>query len=360
MKRMVFLVNNCNTWLKCVPLCLLLFYRIMNKANSSKTSVILCDYSSSSEEDEQSNTKESNVKSPKTLSNDHSGKPWPPAKRFCQEKYGSNILPSVPSSICSMYEESENWLNGPPASSQNINIHDKRVRSFAHTRGNWATSVFVKVPTHVFTDELSEIQQWLASKVKELLKTKEINSSKTVRTESFEKVHLEVEPHISLTKVGVILQLHWIQPFVSSLRTAFSGMRTFYVKFGDVQIFLNEAKTRIFIGLEVVAEQLLRAVCSIDEVLKDYNQPEFYKPPKFHVSLLWCLGRTDPEIDKTDETEKEASENFEVELCELAQELNQEFDAALKAEELELTGFWVDQVTIKTGNKVFQFDLDAA
>ena len=104
----------------------------------------LCDYSSSSEEDNDTEIKTSTKLSSKVQEKNNCDDNIPsPAKRICKEKDKSTSLPSVPSTIRNMYEYTENILNGAPTvkSCQ----HDQRVRTFPHTRGNWATSIFIKV-----------------------------------------------------------------------------------------------------------------------------------------------------------------------------------------------------------------------
>ena len=104
----------------------------------------LCDYSSSSEEDNDAEIKTSTEPSSKVQEINNCDDYIPsPAKRICKEKDKSTSLPSVPSTIRNMYKNTENILNGAPT--VNSYQHDQRVRTFPHTRGNWATSIFIKV-----------------------------------------------------------------------------------------------------------------------------------------------------------------------------------------------------------------------
>ena len=119
-----------------------------NSKISSSSSRILCDYSSSSEEEEDQNNRNQNNEPYNEMSRDV----LPSAKRFRGEKDSPKILPPVPSSIHTMYLEPEHRLNGPPASSRNPALHDHRIRSFPHARGNWATSVYIKVRDKRFSD----------------------------------------------------------------------------------------------------------------------------------------------------------------------------------------------------------------
>ena len=97
-------------------------------------------------------------------------------------------------------------------------------------------------------DELVNLQHWLSSKIKDVFKAKRKQMGTTSHTQDSVDFHFENEPHISLTKVGVTLQFHWIQAFTNSLRKMFLPVKKFYLHFGKVQLFLNDAKTRIFIG----------------------------------------------------------------------------------------------------------------
>ena len=108
---------------------------IQEKSNSAMGA--LCDYSSSSEDEKEL-----------IIANGKQGSEYnfqSSVKRFCGETHSTKALPAVPSSIRTMYAKTENRLNAPPASSLDANQHDQRSRSFPHTRGNWPTSVFIKV-----------------------------------------------------------------------------------------------------------------------------------------------------------------------------------------------------------------------
>ena len=97
-------------------------------------------------------------------------------------------------------------------------------------------------------EELSDVQRWLSSKIKELWKVRQKECNVILPAHDLVEFHSEEEPHISLTKVGVTLQFHWIQAFTKSLERVFLDAKRFYVGFGEVQVFFNETKTRIFIG----------------------------------------------------------------------------------------------------------------
>ena len=89
-------------------------------------------------------------------------------------------------------------------------------------------------------EEIQQIQTWLSNKLIEVWKREYKND--------LGKLHFEQDPHISLTKVGVMLQLHWINEFTSTLRNRLQPAKVSYVTFGEIVMFMNEDKTRIFIG----------------------------------------------------------------------------------------------------------------
>ena len=96
-------------------------------------------------------------------------------------------------------------------------------------------------------DAICNVQKWLAPKISEMWR-KSKQSATNNRRYDLGELHAEEEPHISLTKVGVTLQFHWINEFTNSMRNAFHNMKKLYVSFGKIQVYFNETKTRIFIG----------------------------------------------------------------------------------------------------------------
>ena len=85
----------------------------------------------------------------------------------------------------------------------------------------------------------------------------------------------------------------------------------------------------VLVGIQISAEQLQQYVKCIDEILKEFSQPEFYQPPKFHVSLLWCLPISNAEPECYMETKKPRIIDLEKDLHDCITELNKEFKAAL-------------------------------
>ena len=93
-----------------------------------KLSKVLCNYSSSSEDEHEAEVKKN------------------PQDKLVSNNIGPNTkLLHVPKSIQTMYKDADKILNGPPPSSLDVTKHDERVRSIPHTRGNWSTSIYIKV-----------------------------------------------------------------------------------------------------------------------------------------------------------------------------------------------------------------------
>ena len=100
----------------------------MMEKGCTMSSRVLCNYSSSSEEENEPKIE----KKPSDI-------------QMINNTASNNKLLKVPTSIQTMYVETENRLNGPPPTSLDVTRHEERVRSFPHTRGNWATTVFIMV-----------------------------------------------------------------------------------------------------------------------------------------------------------------------------------------------------------------------
>ena len=153
-------------------------------------------------------------------------------------------------------------------------LHDHRVRSFPHVRGNWATYIFIQ-PKDL---DFSQIQQELLEffKLKQNLDVKPIEN-----------------PHLSVSKV-VTLQHIWIKDFTTSLQEKLkTRLKTsFRLRIiPNIKILVNEEKTRTFICIEIDSNSYLRnLVKCCDQTLLEFQKEPFYDPPEFHISLAWILG----------------------------------------------------------------------
>eukprot|EP00094_Tigriopus_californicus_P009868 TCALIF_09515-PA protein Name:"Similar to Usb1 U6 snRNA phosphodiesterase (Rattus norvegicus)" AED:0.03 eAED:0.03 QI:0/0/0/0.5/1/1/2/0/260 len=154
------------------------------------------------------------------------------------------------------------------------NLHQGRIRSFPHVKGNWATYVYVSGLEGTLSD-IELLQHDLQMVCAEL----------PIKLEQIE------DPHLSLSRV-VTIKYDWIQPLMSSLKRSLAPFPRFKIKFMDIYILLNEEKTRTFICLGLdQSDRILRDLVSvIDANLAEFDLPAFYAQPKFHISLLWALG----------------------------------------------------------------------
>jgi hypothetical protein len=148
-------------------------------------------------------------------------------------------------------------------------------------------------------------------------------------------LHKIESPHISLSKT-FILRYHWIDNFFGTLREKLkeNSSKFFLNPSSDVVYFANEERTRHFACI-VVGESCHEVLASvaeqIDSCLKEFNLPTYYENPSFHASVLWKL-----------------SEFSDEEKQEIASEVSKL---------VELEGFEVERVSLKTGNKLMEICL---
>ncbi|KAK4877003.1 hypothetical protein RN001_009509 [Aquatica leii] len=156
-------------------------------------------------------------------------------------------------------------------------LHNGRVRSFPHERGNWATYVYV--PYDPVDDTIIESVMDLLSSVSCL---------------SFQPVN---HFHISLTRT-VVLKHHWIESFMKSVRERLSLIRKFVIVFDTLKVYCNEERTRTFIALRISSgyDTLIKIIDNLDQCLADFKLQSFYKDPSFHISLASCIGDHEDEI----------------------------------------------------------------
>ncbi|CAG9770916.1 unnamed protein product [Ceutorhynchus assimilis] len=199
-------------------------------------------------------------------------------------------------------------------------LHAGRVRSFAHERGNWATFVHIPYEAQCGVVELfSHIEETVPK-------------------------HLELKIaddfHISLTKT-VILKYHWISAFVKSLQENLKHFRKFFILFDSVKVYCNEERTRTFLGIQIRSgrDTLVKMVETLDICLKEYDLPTFYKDPSFHMSIAWCVGDVEKEL-----------QNY-------LPQINDKLEQLMEIHSQDNWYIYVDYLLCKTGNKYFQFVL---
>ncbi|XP_307963.5 U6 snRNA phosphodiesterase 1 [Anopheles gambiae] len=230
------------------------------------------------------------------------------------------IVPALPSPALCIPGTTDDT---EPDEQQGLSKHQGRTRSFPHERGIWASYVFI---------DYGDSDGWLEMQ----------NECKTLLNDA--TTTLEFNPidrmHLSLTKTFTIRH-HNINPFVSNLREQLAGRRRFRLEFSGVQVYVNEERTRTFLGVRVAEESygaLNALVTSLDECLREYKLPLYYTDRAFHVSILWCLGDREAEVRKELPALTAVFERvYEEEYCDISQQ--------------------VKTLWFKCGNKSFHFDL---
>ena len=149
------------------------------------------------------------------------------------------------------------------------------------------------------------------------------------------------DPHVSLSKVGA-LKYAQIPEFASSLRKALQTFPKQLLTFHSFRAFVNENKSRTFLGLKVRADSLNEIVDTLDIVLEDeFNMDPFYESRSFHVSLLWALGDQEKVLNSRIEAIRGKWNSFLA--CEEGVRIKK--------------GIQVSEIQGKTGNKIFNFAL---
>ncbi|XP_076272105.1 U6 snRNA phosphodiesterase 1 [Rhynchophorus ferrugineus] len=199
-------------------------------------------------------------------------------------------------------------------------LHDGRIRSFAHERGNWASFVYIPITEHVSLERL-------VSYIKELMVD-----------------NIDVKPmsdlHISLTKT-VVLRYIWINPLVKTIQNYVKCFKKFVIVLGAVKVYCNEERTRTFLGIEVKSgyDTLLKLVDNLDKCLSEFNLPPFYQDPSFHISIAWCLGDQQNILES------------------VLPQINEKLDDLKECYPEDQWYSVVEYLLCKIGNKQFQFQL---
>ena len=89
--------------------------------------------------------------------------------------------------------------------------------------------------------------------------------------------------------------------------------------------------------MKIPGDDLQRYVNCIDDILKEFNQPTFYKIPKFHTSLLWCLPIRDKRYEWSKKSDNSALVQLEEELKAVIEEINRDFQSDLENDVVSIT-----------------------
>ncbi|XP_075146341.1 U6 snRNA phosphodiesterase 1 [Haematobia irritans] len=204
--------------------------------------------------------------------------------------------------------DEDNLTNDP-------SLHQGRIRSFKHERGNWATYVFIGVPLSSVLEDVQDICQAYFKDTCDLNAVSDL--------------------HISLSKT-VVLQYHFIESFVKNLEDIFTPIQSFITSLSQLKVYTNAERTRTFLAVKVEdihLQKMLQILQHVDGVMKNFKLATFYEEPSFHISILWCVG------DYCDVLSKKLSDIIP---C-----LNDNFPIELK----------IDQIKCKSGFKEFTFQL---
>lgn len=197
--------------------------------------------------------------------------------------------------------------------------HEGRIRSFPHERGNWASFVYILVDPSASIKSFIDVVCTTCDPSYNLQRSNDL--------------------HISVTKT-VVLKHHWIDPISSSVQNIARSVKRFPICLGDVKVYMNEEKTRTFIGIVVTAgkENLIQIVQRMDQVLSDFKLPPFYEEASFHLSIASCVGNRSSSL-----------------LCHLPK-LQNALDMFIHSNPLQWS-INVEALHFRTGNKYFSFNL---
>ncbi|XP_057305075.1 U6 snRNA phosphodiesterase 1-like [Hydractinia symbiolongicarpus] len=197
-------------------------------------------------------------------------------KRKQDSKYGGNKqkLPLPPN----LFEKEVNLTDNK----QKLIKHNGRIRSFDHFEGNWATYIYIPLQsTTSFTNFYESIAEVLTAGYKKDIHLFPISDC-----------------HISCSRT-VSLRHYWIEPIFKELQQKFLNKMSYTYGLQKIQVYVNDEKTRTFIGVEVIqgVQDFKNITTKVDSIYSDYKLEKYYDPPSFHTSIAWVLG------DKKDEIE---------------------------------------------------------
>jgi hypothetical protein len=151
---------------------------------------------------------------------------------------------------------------------------DTFVRSVPHRKGHWAGHVKIPVPNTKF---------WKKQKKRSLHKFKLL-----LEEHGYSGSLVEHETiHISLSK-PFSLQISQIESFRKRLLVLLQHhlSTNLHLDMDHPILLTNDENTRTFWCWKVLANPtLLKIVEQIDSTLEKYNQPPYYQPPVFHISI---------------------------------------------------------------------------
>jgi hypothetical protein len=153
---------------------------------------------------------------------------------------------------------------------------DLFVRTIPHKRGRWSGHVFCPFPN---ADDA--MVQSSVTKFQNRLERAGFSGILV----QHEELHFSLSRHLSF-------QIGSIESFMKQLATRVSAERSTRLLVDTTGVVLvNDEKTRSFYGWRVCPNLTIhRMLRHVNEVLKNYNQPSYYEPPIFHISLASVTG----------------------------------------------------------------------
>jgi hypothetical protein len=201
--------------------------------------------------------------------------------------------------------------------------HEGRKRSFAHVRGNWASFVYIPFSDGEDLGTIGFMQDLVES---------------VVRIDGI-PLHLNSDVHMSLSRT-IPFRHHWLEPFKVELKGRLKNVQRFFVVFDDFGVYVNEERSRTFVGMKVhTSKSLCDLVKDCDDCLKDYRLETYYSNPSFHISLAWLLGDQLAEVTK------------------LLPQLNEKWKSSVDSNQSLLT-YNISSIEFKYGDRVSAFRLN--
>ncbi|TDL23211.1 hypothetical protein BD410DRAFT_787528 [Rickenella mellea] len=181
-------------------------------------------------------------------------------------------------------------------------LHQGRIRTMPHADGQFAAYVFVPV---VLDQHSTELHQLLADALNCAKDTEPALQSDwyTHDLPNAQKANIGTrELHISLTR-PIYLRAHQREELKRAVKQAAQNHPTFVASFAAFATFVNDERTRAFVGMEVGAghAELQSLSETLKPLLRLLHQRPFYEDPRFHASFAWAL------LDRQSPAPKEAT-----------------------------------------------------
>lgn len=156
--------------------------------------------------------------------------------------------------------------------------HQTKIRQFPHVEGNWPSYVYIEIDS-----KINDLSVLTADLINEISNTN--NIIKYVDEDSFDGYY-----HISLSK-PFTLRFQEIDEFIANISESIKNISRFNLSFQGSTIFSNEDKTRYFISLYILkgTNNVIELISKIDNIMKKYNKPEYYRPSIPHSSIAYSL-----------------------------------------------------------------------